>query len=98
MPWLRLIVAGSAGRLRRWIVVADSRRLITAGQTRRKPYMPRRAFIRLEISFAHVVHVSRGYRFAPCRSNLMYGLKRLPLISVSFSYDTHLPTYSNIQA
>lgn len=62
-------------------MLADNKRLGTARQTRRMPYMARRMLMRPEISFAHIVHVSRGYRFAPERSSFTYGRKRLLVLA-----------------
>lgn len=60
MPWLRWEAEGSEGRLRRWMVLADKRRLVTGSATRRSPYIALSAFMMPEISLAQNVQVSRG--------------------------------------
>lgn len=63
------------------MVLAESKQPTTERHTLRNPYMARSALMRLEISFAQNVHVSRGKSPAPLRSSLMYGRKRLEMIS-----------------
>jgi hypothetical protein len=58
-------------------VQADNTQLVMGEATRRNPYIARNALSRPEISLAHHVQVSSGYKLAARRSSLIYGRNRL---------------------
>ena len=65
----------------RWTVLADRRMLLTAKDVRLNPYIPRSAFMSLEISVAQYVASSRGKSPISERSSFIKGRKRLKVVS-----------------